>query len=350
MSKLENPVFQNIVEMIGGLIKKKKKKKLTIAPSKISVLKKFTALPHSSPVEIPISYFPKKRPVGRPRRLYDEDAPKVRRRTKAQIAIDEAEAIRQAEEFGKVTAVRRLKTNPLGTAFRQKVAEKRAEQKAAKVEELRAKNIEKAEQRKKAPSKAMIEAFRRRKEAEALLLPEFDFPVSKVPRAKPPRALRRTHAEQDAELDILVEKLNKNPGDIARLIKEAKLTKYQKEQLAKPRLALARPAKAVGELKEEEEDFLPLALPESPKGKAAKPSPKRAIKPAPLLEPEEVPALAKVPAKASPKPAKAPVKKSGIPVPGFENVGQPSLTRFFGKAEAPAKAEGKGRFRKRRKY
>jgi len=291
MSKLANPVFQNIVDMIGGLIKKKKKKKLTIAPSKTSVLKKFTALAPSKPVEIPISYFPKKRPVGRPRRLYDEDAPKVRRRTKAQIAIDEAEAIRQAEEFGKVTAVKRLKTNPFGVAFRQKAAEKR-EQKKAKAVGLLSKLAKKKV------------AERTAKEEKALLLPEFEVEVGT------PRRRRRTYAEQDDDLDKLVEELRKTPDpkERKRLTTAAGLTKYQKKQLEK--YPPPRPARAVGEAKEEEE-LAPLVLPVSPKGK---------VPPPPSYSP---PAALKKAVKKVPGPPPSPV---------------------------PAEATGLGRFRKRRKY
>jgi hypothetical protein len=127
MVKLVNPVFQNVTDMIGGLIKekKKKKKKVTTAPSKTSVLKKITPLAPSKPVEIPISYYPKPRPPGRPRRNYDEDAPKAKRRTKAEME----EAVRQSQQLALERVARKKTATPIVEAFRRRQALKTEEEK-----------------------------------------------------------------------------------------------------------------------------------------------------------------------------------------------------------------------------
>ena len=66
MSKLMKPVFyEDIDELVGGLLKKKKKKKITYAPSKYSTLKKITPQPAKLPKFRDISPYdpPAPRPV-----------------------------------------------------------------------------------------------------------------------------------------------------------------------------------------------------------------------------------------------------------------------------------------------
>lgn len=275
MVKLINPVFKNVTDMIGGLIqeKKKKKKKVTIAPSKTSVLKKITPLAPSKPTEIPISYYPRPRPVGRPRRLYDEDAPNIKRRTKAQIASDLAEATKESEQFAKKRAAKKI-ANPIVSAFRQKQALKRATE-----------------------------------------FPEYEFPETtakvKAPKAKKapgtPREARRTHEEQERDLDTDV-----LSGRI--------LTKFQQQLLA---------------TRAGEAGFLPfgtlepLVDPSTLKGKSPKP------KPSPRKA--EAKAKAEAPAEAE---AKAPAKR---------RVQQTTLDTIFGKKASSEAQVGEGRFRKNKR-
>lgn len=303
MVKLVNPVFQNVTDMIGGLIKekKKKKKKVTTAPSKTSVLKKITPLAPSKPVEIPISYYPRPRPPGRPRRNYDEDAPKAKRRTKAEME----EAVRQSQQLALERVARKKTATPIVEAFRRKQALKTEEEKLAKQERDK-----------------KVAAFRLKQAQKELAFPEFEFPESKVKAPKAPgtpREARRTHLEQDRDLE----------ADIAsgRI-----LTKFQKQLLA---------------TRAGETGFLPFGTlaplldPSTFKGKSPKPSPKPSPKKAPAKAEAKTEELATAPAKA----------------PAKRRVQQSTLDTIFGKktspkAEAPAQAEakvGEGRFRRNKR-